>query len=199
MKVNRSCELCWQKVSEVMHCVNGTCLSTFVCVYCFVDDSCWYSKFPILLTAGVYSVDFVSDDNSMKLKARVNPNILLAVIERYGEHGKITNLRFDGDVMTPRGGGGYYGQSGYYIPSTARGNYAYPSLYPYPPPPYVYGGNYAHPASNPPRHTEAPRQVTNPHTTPPSYSLPAPPSRPVHSYAYVEPQYRTSGKGCVIM
>ncbi|KAG7581752.1 hypothetical protein ISN44_As08g014010 [Arabidopsis suecica] len=173
MKVNRSCELCRQKVSEVMHCVNG-----------------------------VYSVDFVSDDNSMKLKARVNPNILLAVIERYGEHGKITNLRFDGEVMTPRGGGGYYGQSGYYIPSTARGNYAYPSLYPYPPPPYVYGGNYAHPASNPPRHTEAPRQVTNPHTTPPSYSLPAPPSRPVHSYAYVEPQYRTSGssgKGCVIM
>ncbi|CAL9220627.1 unnamed protein product [Arabidopsis halleri] len=173
MKVNRSCELCRQKVSEVMHCVNG-----------------------------VYSVDFVSDDNSMKLKARVNPNILLAVIERYGEHGKITNLCFHGEVMTPRGGGGYYCQSGYYIPSTCRGNYAYPSLYPYPPPPYVYGGNYAHPASNPPRHTEAPRQVTNPHTTPPSYSLPAPPSRPVHSYAYVEPQYRTSGssgKGCVIM
>jgi len=53
-------------------------------------------------------VDFTGDDNSMKLKARVNPNVLLAVAERYGEHGKITNLRFDGEVMTPRGGGGYY-------------------------------------------------------------------------------------------
>jgi len=45
MKVNRGCQLCRQKVSEVMHCVYGTCLSTFVCV-CFVDDSCgWYSYF----------------------------------------------------------------------------------------------------------------------------------------------------------
>lgn len=146
-------------------------------------------------------MDFVGDDNSMKLKARVNPNILLAVIERYGEHGKITNLRFDGEVMTPRGGG-YYGQSGYYLPSTAGGYYPYPSSYP-PPPPYAFAGNYAYPTSNPPRQTEAPRQVTNPHTAPPSYTLPPPPSRPLHSYSYVEPQYRSSsssgGGRCVIM
>ncbi|EOA31590.1 hypothetical protein CARUB_v10014786mg [Capsella rubella] len=168
MKVNRSCELCRQKVTEVMHCVNG-----------------------------VYSVDFVGDDNSMKLKARVNPNILLAVIERYGEHGKITNLRFDGEVMTPRGGGGgYYGQSGYYLPSCTAGSYYPNSSYSYPPPPpYAFTGNYAHPTAD-----HAPR---NPHTTPPSYTLPPPAPRPLYSFSYVEPQYRTSsssGRGrCVIM
>ncbi|VVA97459.1 unnamed protein product [Arabis nemorensis] len=162
MKVNRNCELCRQKVTEVMHCVNV-----------------------------VYSVDFVGADNSIKLKARANPNIILAVIERYGEHGKISNLRFDGEVMNFQGNG-YYGQSGLYLPSNSAGYY--------PPPPHVFAGNYGYPpTSNPPHQIEsAPRRINNQLLEPPR-----PPAKPLHSYSYVEPPYwqtsSSSGGRCVIM
>ncbi|KAL1204858.1 hypothetical protein V5N11_017460 [Cardamine amara subsp. amara] len=172
MKVNRSCQLCRQKVAELMHCLTM-----------------------------VYSVDFVGADNTIKLKARADPYIFLDVIERYGEHGKVSNLRFDGEVMASRGGG-YYGQSGYYLPTSTAGNYPYPYSYP-PPPPYGYAGNCAYPMSNPPHHTEGPRRMNNPHTAPPHFTMPMPPPRPLHSFSYVEPpNWPTSssgGKGCVIM
>ncbi|XP_010500042.1 PREDICTED: uncharacterized protein LOC104777474 [Camelina sativa] len=166
MKVNRSCMLCRQKVTEVMHCLYA-----------------------------IYSMEFVGDDNSIKLKARVNPSILMAAMERYGEHGKIINLRFDGEVMNPRSGG-YYGHSGYYLPAMASGAGGY---YPYSYPPYACGGNYAPYTCNQQRQTDqAPR---NPHTTPPEYPMPMPSARSVHSYAYVEPQYYTGSSGglCAIM
>ncbi|KFK38647.1 hypothetical protein AALP_AA3G142100 [Arabis alpina] len=141
MKVNRNCELCRQKVTEMMQHVNV-----------------------------VYSVDFGGDDNTIKLKARANPNIILAVIERYGEHGKVSNLRFDGEVMNFQGNG-YYGQSGFYLPSNSAGYY--------PPPPQQMEA--------------APRPMDHQNTARPF------PSRPLYSYSYVEPPYWQKSSSCVIM
>ncbi|XP_024015805.1 uncharacterized protein LOC18025177 [Eutrema salsugineum] len=184
MKVNRSCALCRQKVTELMHCL-----------------------------VAVYSVDFTGADNSMKLKARGNPNAIMFIMDKYGEHGKITNLRLEGDLITSRSGGGFNSQSGgYYLPSNAAANYPYmtssPYPYPYPPPPpqSYFAGNCAYPMSNQPppqQKTEAPRGIYKQHTAPPDFTHPPPPPRPLYNYAYIEPPYwptsSSDGGKCVIM
>ncbi|CAH2053850.1 unnamed protein product [Thlaspi arvense] len=160
----------------------------------------------------VYSVDFVGEGNVIKLKARANPNLILAIIQRYGDHGKITNFHLDGQLFTALPRGGFSSPSGFYHPSTAAGNYQYPPQYfagnygypmSNPPPPY-FAGNCGNPMSIPPqKQTEAPAGIYKYHTAPPSFTHTPPPPRPLHSYAYVEPPYwptsSSSGGNCVIM
>ncbi|CAA7016311.1 unnamed protein product [Microthlaspi erraticum] len=162
MKVNRNCDYCRQKVGEMMQCLHE-----------------------------LYSVDFLGDDNTVKIKARANPGLLLMVIERYGDHGKVSEIHLDGKLMTPLPGGGFSGHSGVFLPPNPAANYPYPSPYP-PPHPQYFAGNCAYSMSSINQHTQ-------------SLPLPIqpPPPRPFYSYTYIEPPYwptsSSSGAGCVIM
>ncbi|XP_010552368.1 PREDICTED: uncharacterized protein LOC104822732 [Tarenaya hassleriana] len=140
MKMHRGCKVCDQKVSEVLHCLHG-----------------------------LYSVDFLGDDGTVKLKGRVNPNVMLTVLERYREHGRVKNLRFEGEVIAVGGGGYCNCQTGYY--------------HPYGPPPVSMAGNYY---TYPPPHPG--RWRVSQHTAPPLPTLPPPPPRPFHSYLNMETQ-----------
>ncbi|KAJ0263941.1 Uncharacterized protein HA466_0023820 [Hirschfeldia incana] len=147
IKVNNSCELCHRKVTEVMQC----------------------------LTA-YYSVTYLGSNNTIKLKARANPNVIMWISHKYGDHGKISNFRMDGQPVIPQPGvGGYY---------------PYPSPYA-PPPPQFLAGNYGYPMANPPPppQKEAPQGMNKLHTAPPSYAIQPPPPMPLSSYSYIEPPY----------
>ncbi|KAL0900250.1 hypothetical protein Bca101_084211 [Brassica carinata] len=168
IKVNTSCELCHRKVSEVMQS----------------------------LTA-YYSVTYLGENNTIKLKARANPNIIMGISLKYGDHGKITNFYMDGKPVTPQPGAGYYGPSGYNnLPSNAPGGY-YPYPSPYAPPQQFLAGNYGYPMQNlpPPPKESTPQGIYKQHTAPPSYAMQPPPPMPLSSYSYIEPPYwPTSGR-----
>ncbi|CDY23569.1 hypothetical protein HID58_068362 [Brassica napus] len=161
IKVNNSCELCNRKVNEVMQS----------------------------LTA-FYSVTYLGENNTIKLKARANPNVIMGISHKYGDHGKITNFHMNGQPVTPQPGGGcYYGPSGYNLPSNAPGYYPYPS--PYAPPPQFLPGNYGYPWPNPPppQKESTPQGIYKQHTAPPAYVMQPPPPMPLSSYSYIEPPY----------
>ncbi|KAL0719558.1 hypothetical protein Bca4012_068882 [Brassica carinata] len=180
MEVNNDCELCSQKVSEIMHSITA-----------------------------VYSVTF---GDTMKLEARANPNMIMAVIAKYGGHGKVIRLNFEGSPVPPQPGEGrsYYGQSSSAYYNASYVNYPYPSPYAPPPPQQqqFLAGNYGYPMLKPPppqTQKEAPEGVyKQQHTAPPSYAMQPPPPMPLSSYSYVEPPYwpaaaEPSGGKCVIM
>ncbi|KAF3610964.1 hypothetical protein DY000_02050762 [Brassica cretica] len=128
IKVNNSCELCHRKVNEVMQS----------------------------LTA-FYSVTYLGENNTIKLKARANPNVIMGISHKYGDHGKITNFHMNGQPFLP-------------------GNYGYPL--PNPPPPQK--------ESTPPQgiykqHTAPPSYVMQPPPPMPlsSYSYIEPPYWPM--------------------
>ncbi|KAG2317922.1 hypothetical protein Bca52824_021044 [Brassica carinata] len=146
----------------------------------------------------------------MKLEARANPNMIMAVIAKYGGHGKVIRLNFEGSPVPPQPGEGrsYYGQSSSAYYNASYVNYPYPS--PYAPPSQqqqFLAGNYGYPMLKPPPQTqkEAPEGVyKQQHTAPPPYAMQPPPPMPLSSYSYVEPPYwpaaaEPSGGKCVIM
>ncbi|KAF8109428.1 hypothetical protein N665_0095s0001 [Sinapis alba] len=142
-----------------------------------------------------YSVTFLGGNNTIKLKARANPNVIMWITHKYGDHGKITNFHIDGEPVTLQPSGGYYGSSGYNLPSNASGYYPYPSLYA--PQPQFLAGNYGYLMLNPP---PPPKELTQQginkqHTAAPSYAMQPPPAMPLPSYSYIEPPYwPTSGR-----
>ncbi|KAJ4886483.1 hydroxyproline-rich glycoprotein family protein [Raphanus sativus] len=148
----------------------------------------------------VYSVSF---GDIMKLEARANPNLFMAVIIKYRDHAKVNRLHFEGAPVTPQpgeGGGGYY--------NAPHVNYPYPYS-PYAPPQQQFlAGNYGYPMLKQPpppqKEKEAPEGVhKQQHTVPPPYAMQPPPPMPLSSYSYIEPPYwpaaPPSGGKCVIM
>ncbi|CAH8384863.1 unnamed protein product [Eruca vesicaria subsp. sativa] len=159
IKVNRNCELCHRKVTEVMQSLTGH-----------------------------YSVTYLGDNNTIKLKSRANPNVIMWLNHKYGDHGKLTNFVMNGEPVTPQPGGGYYGPSGYNnLPSNAPGYYPYPSPYA-PQPKQFLPGNFGLHMANPTQ-KEAPQGIYKQHTSPPSYVMQPPPPMPLSSYSYIEPPY----------
>ncbi|KAJ0242427.1 hypothetical protein HA466_0208930 [Hirschfeldia incana] len=122
----------------------------------------------------------------MKLEARANPNLFMAAIVKYRDHGKVNMVKFEGAPVTPQPGegGGYYGQSGFYNPLFNN---------PYAPPQqqFLAGNYYGYPMSKPPPppQKEAPQGVYKQHTVPPPFAMQPPPPIPLSSYSYVEPPY----------
>lgn len=132
---------------------------------------------------------YLDANNTIKLKARANPNVIMWLNHKYGNHGKFASFHMDGEPVTPQPGGGYYGPSGYNnLPSNAPVYYPYPSQ-----PPQFLGGNYGYPMPNPPPppppQKEAPQGIYKQHTAPPSYAMQPPPPMPLSSYSYIEPPY----------
>uniref|UniRef100_M4FE50 HMA domain-containing protein n=2 Tax=Brassica campestris TaxID=3711 RepID=M4FE50_BRACM len=169
MQVNNNCDLCDQKVTEIMHSI-----------------------------IAVYSVTY---GNIMKLEARANPNLFMAVVYKYRDHGKIIRLHFEGAPIAPqpgegRGGGAYY--------NAPQVNYPYHSPYA-PPQQQLLAGNFGYPMLKPPppQQKEAPEGVYKQHTVPPPFAMQPPPPMPLSSYSYIEPPYwpvaTPSGGKCVIM
>ncbi|CAN6893757.1 unnamed protein product [Brassica oleracea] len=187
IKVNNSCELCNRKVNEVMQSLTGTLFLSFY-FSLVVDDRFIFLIF--IITAAFYSVTYLGENNTIKLKARANPNVIMGISHKYGDHGKITNFHMNGQPVTPQPGGGcYYGPSGYNLPSNAPGYYPYPS--PYAPPPQFLPGNYGYPWPNPPppQKESTPQGIYKQHTAPPAYVMQPPPPMPLSSYSYIEPPY----------
>ena len=136
--------------------------------------------------ASVYSVTY---GNIMKLEARANPNLFMAIVYKYRDHGKIIRLHFEGAPIAPQPGEGRGGGGAYY--NAPQVNYPYHSPYaPMLKPP-------------PPQQKEAPEGLYKQHTVPPPFAMQPPPPMPLSSYSYIEPPYwpvaTASGGKCVIM
>ncbi|XP_040990462.1 heavy metal-associated isoprenylated plant protein 32 [Juglans microcarpa x Juglans regia] len=112
LKVNSQCETCKRKVMEVLQSLRGA-----------------------------YNITIDADQGTVKVTGRVNPNVLLRVLERYGKHAEVKWIRFEGEVRER--GYNYYGENGF-VPSPYHGMPCnYPVLgggYDYPP----YGGGLDH-------------------------------------------------------
>ena len=74
---------------------------------------------------GVYSVVIDAEKGTVKVSGKVNPYIILKVFEKYGKHGEVSCIKFEGEVKEPiyyhqnyYGGNGYvpYGSSHSYPP-----------------------------------------------------------------------------------
>lgn len=82
---------------------------------------------------GVYNITMDADQGTVKVTGRVNPNVLLRVLERYGKHAEVKWIRFDGQIR--ESGYHYYGENGSF-PSPYGMSCNYPVLgagYDYPP------------------------------------------------------------------
>lgn len=75
---------------------------------------------------GVYSVVLDAEQGTVKVIGKVNPTTILNVFDKYGKHGEVSSLRFDGEVMEQ-------------IPYSFYGDNPYnPHEVPYPPIPIPY-------------------------------------------------------------
>ncbi|CAL0307355.1 unnamed protein product [Lupinus luteus] len=128
LKVNAQCEECRVKVMNVLRNIHG-----------------------------VYNITIDGDQGTVKVSGKVNPSTLLGVLEKYGRHGQIKFIKFDGEVVERNHHD--YG----YDPYGVKG----PS---YPPP-----LGCPQPSSRPPTpyHCQVP-----PPPPPPPYRGPPPPPRP---------------------
>ena len=50
---------------------------------------------------GVYSVVIDAEEGTLKVSGKVNPYIILKVFEKYGKHGEVSCIKFEGDVREP--------------------------------------------------------------------------------------------------
>lgn len=48
---------------------------------------------------GVYSVVLDAEQGTVRVIGKVNPTTILNVFDKYGKHGEVSSLRFDGEVM----------------------------------------------------------------------------------------------------
>ncbi|OMO83719.1 hypothetical protein CCACVL1_11247 [Corchorus capsularis] len=153
MKVNINCETCRKKVMEVLQNLHG-----------------------------IYSVVIDADSGQLKVSGKVNPYIILKVFEKYGKHGEVSCVKFDGEVREPFYNP-YYGGNGYipYGPGAPYPHIGGPIDYyhrPYgPPPPF--------PHMPPPPLAPPYLRPRPPPPPPPVYPKPAappPPPKPVINY-----------------
>ncbi|TYI85403.1 hypothetical protein E1A91_D05G439900v1 [Gossypium mustelinum] len=139
LKVNINCDTCRRKVMDVLQNLHG-----------------------------VYSVDIDAEKGTMKVSGNVNPNLILNIFEKYGKHGEISCVKFEGDTRDPF----YHHHCNYY---GGNGFIPYGSIHPYPfmqgPDPYFpwFAGHHYAPTPFPP-------------PPPPLPPPPPPPLQPVINY-----------------
>uniref|UniRef100_A0A2N9ITR5 HMA domain-containing protein n=1 Tax=Fagus sylvatica TaxID=28930 RepID=A0A2N9ITR5_FAGSY len=160
LKVNSQCETCKRKVMDVLQNVHG-----------------------------VYNISIDAEQGTVKVTGRVNPTMLLRVLERYGRHAEVKWIRFDGEVRER--GYYYYGENGYvpspYAPAPYGVSYHYPMMggYEYPPYagleyPWYDSCRHLPPAPPPPMYPPGPPPMYPP-GPPPMYQPPPPP--PIRPFA----------------
>ncbi|XVF33873.1 hypothetical protein REPUB_Repub18cG0009100 [Reevesia pubescens] len=96
LKVNINCDTCKKKVMDVLQNLHG-----------------------------VYSVVIDAEQGTVKVSGKVNPYIILKVLEKYEKHGEVTCIKFDGEVREPI----YYPHNYCY---GGNGYIPYGSAHPYP-------------------------------------------------------------------
>lgn len=144
MNANMGCEKCRRKVYEVL-----------------------------IKITGAYSIDIDAEQATVKVSGKVNPKIILQVLE--GKHAKVKSVKFDGEA--PSMGGGYP------PPPYAMGPYPYPYPYPYP-----IGGPYDYPMMIPPFLLLPPPPPPPTPLPPPSSSVAAQPQRQTTPQLEAPPQ-----------
>ncbi|KAJ4838291.1 hypothetical protein Tsubulata_041619 [Turnera subulata] len=141
-------EIEWDSTPDVHH-VALTC-SFKVNANC---DGCKRKLMELLQNlGGVYSVAIDTEQGVVKVSGRVNPVAILHIFDKYGKHGEVQSVRFDGEA---RGNQAYnfYGDNGYfafpygqYPPYSTFGGLGYEgyginhALPPIPPPPPLGSG-----------------------------------------------------------
>ncbi|XP_019435688.1 PREDICTED: splicing factor, arginine/serine-rich 15-like [Lupinus angustifolius] len=112
---------------------------------------------------GVYNITIDGDQGIVKVSGKVNPSTLLGVLEKYGRHGEIKFIKFDGEVVqtNPHNYGYHsYGMKGSSYPPPLGCPQPPPPPPPYrgpPPPPRPYGPSFLGPYWPPPPPSHDPR------------------------------------------
>ncbi|XP_011038780.1 PREDICTED: neural Wiskott-Aldrich syndrome protein isoform X2 [Populus euphratica] len=89
-------------------------------------DGCKRKMMEVLQNLKVYSVVLDAEQGTLKVNGKVNPSTILNVFDKFGKHGEVSSLRFDGEVMEQ-------------IPYSFYGDNPYnPYEVPYPPIPYPF-------------------------------------------------------------
>ncbi|KAF1868592.1 hypothetical protein Lal_00036030 [Lupinus albus] len=145
LKVNAQCEECRVKVMNVVRNIHG-----------------------------VYNITIDGNQGTVKVSGKVNPSTFLGVLEKYGRHGQIKFIKFDGEVVE-RNPHDYvydpYGMKGSSYPPplgcpTSLNFYPPPptlpppyncQVPPPPPPPRPYGPSFLGPYWPPPPPSHDPR------------------------------------------
>ncbi|XVF77093.1 hypothetical protein PTKIN_Ptkin14bG0012400 [Pterospermum kingtungense] len=196
-KVNMNCETCKRKVLDVLQNLHG-----------------------------VYSIVIDAEKGTVKVSGKVNPYIILKLFEKYGKHGEVSCIKFEGEVKEPIyfrpnyfGGNGYmpYGPTPQY-PLMGGPNYCYPCydrrrygptppfpppMAPPPPPPPL-PAPLPLPLARPPAPLPPPISQKPPAPPPSSQKPPQPPPpkpKPVISYfpPVVAPPNEMNPESCKIM
>lgn len=88
--------------------------------------------FFIPLISGSYSITIDGEQGTVTITGRVNPNSLMVVLEKYGKHGDLKYVKFDGEIkeIRPYNNYNYFGQ--HEFPSYGRLNPTFPPPFAYP-------------------------------------------------------------------